>query len=121
MQLQPLRKFPKNETITCIVAGTNCSKVAEEVAGIDSVNKVLVADDATLKGFLPEILAPLVVNSQKQFNFSPYCCWFISFWQKSVASNSCFARYSTNIGYNWNHTMSKHLFAQYMLEMPFKH
>jgi electron transfer flavoprotein alpha subunit len=47
-------KIPKNETVTAIVAGTGCSKVAEEVAKISGVNKVLVVDDASFKGFLPE-------------------------------------------------------------------
>ena len=64
------KKIPKNESITCIVAGTNCGKIAEEVAKVEGVKKVLVVDDGSLKGFLPEVLAPIVVNSQKQFNFS---------------------------------------------------
>lgn len=64
------KKIPKNETITCLVAGTSCQKIAEDVAKIDSVNKVIVVEDASLKGFLPEALAPLVVNAQKQLNFS---------------------------------------------------
>lgn len=63
-------KIPKNETITCLVAGTGCSKVAEEVAKVNGVSKVLVYDSATLGGFLPETLAPVIVNGQKQFNFS---------------------------------------------------
>lgn len=64
------KKIPKNESITCIVAGTNCAKIAEDVAKVEGVKKVLVVDDGSLKGFLPEVLAPIVVNSQKQFNFS---------------------------------------------------
>jgi electron transfer flavoprotein alpha subunit len=47
-------KIPKNETVTAVVVGTGCSKVAEEVAKINGVNKVLVVDDASFKGFLPE-------------------------------------------------------------------
>jgi electron transfer flavoprotein alpha subunit len=47
-------KIPKNETITAIVAGTGCKAVADEVAKISGVNKVLVVEDASFKGFLPE-------------------------------------------------------------------
>lgn len=64
------KKIPQNESITCLVAGSGCQKVADEVAKIDSVKKVLVVDDAALKGFLPESLAPVVVNAQKQLNFT---------------------------------------------------
>lgn len=64
------KKLPKNENITCLVAGTSCSKVAEEVAKIEGVNKVLVVEDAGLKGFLSEVVAPLVVQTQKQSNFT---------------------------------------------------
>jgi electron transfer flavoprotein alpha subunit len=63
-------KIPKNETITCIVAGNECSKVAEEVSRIAGVNKVLIANNNALVGFLPEVLAPLIVSTQKQFSFS---------------------------------------------------
>lgn len=63
-------KIPKNETVTCIVAGTDCSKVADEVARISGVNKVLVVDNASFKGFLPESIAPVLVGAQKQFSFT---------------------------------------------------
>lgn len=63
-------KIPKNEKITCFVAGTGCSKVAEEVSRISGVNKVVVADDASFKGFLPESLAPALVQAQKQNSFT---------------------------------------------------
>lgn len=63
-------KIPKNETITCIVAGTDCSKVAEEASRLTGVKKVLVADNVAFNGFLPEVLAPVIVESQKQNNFS---------------------------------------------------
>lgn len=56
--------------VTCLVAGTNCSKVAEEVSKVSGVSKVLLADNAAFKGFLPEALTPLVLAMQKQFNFS---------------------------------------------------
>jgi len=64
-------KLPKNESITCLVAGNgDCSKIAEEVAGINGVTKVLVTNNPALNGFLPEAFAPLVVSAQKQFTFS---------------------------------------------------
>jgi len=56
--------------ITCLVAGTNCANVAAQVSAIDGVSKVLVAQDASYKGFLPEHLAPVLLESQKQFGFS---------------------------------------------------
>jgi electron transfer flavoprotein alpha subunit len=63
-------KIPKNESITCLVAGTDCGKVAEEVAKIAGVSKVLLADDARFKGFMPESFGPLIVSAQKQHNYS---------------------------------------------------
>jgi len=55
--------------VTCLVAGSNCSKVAEEVSKVAGVSKVLLADNAAFTGFLPEALTPLVLSMQKQFNF----------------------------------------------------
>ena len=63
-------KIPKNENLVCLVAGNDCSKVAEQVAKINGVKKVLVADNAKFKGFLPEFLAPLVAKAQKQHTFT---------------------------------------------------
>ena len=63
-------KIPKNEKLTCLVMGTGCNKVAEEVSKIAGVSKVLVADDAANKGFLPEVLSSLVVECQKKNSFT---------------------------------------------------
>jgi electron transfer flavoprotein alpha subunit len=63
-------KIPKNENIICLVVGTDCGKVADEVAKIAGVGKVLLADDARFKGFMPESLSPIVVNAQKQHSYS---------------------------------------------------
>ncbi|XP_062502690.1 electron transfer flavoprotein subunit alpha, mitochondrial-like [Corticium candelabrum] len=57
------------ETVA-LVAGTQCEKVVDTVAKIDGINKVLVADHDALKGYLPEIVSPLIVAAQKQFSFS---------------------------------------------------
>ncbi|KAG8331405.1 hypothetical protein J6590_042172 [Homalodisca vitripennis] len=56
--------------LSVLVAGTKCSQVAEELAKIPGLTKVLVAENAAFNGFLPETLAPLVLASQKQFNFT---------------------------------------------------
>lgn len=63
-------KIPKNETITCLVIGTDCGKVAESCSKIDKVKKVLVADSANFKGFMPETLAPFIAESQKKNSFT---------------------------------------------------
>lgn len=64
------RKLSPNEEITCFVIGTDCSSVADKIAKVADVKRVLVADNASFKGFLPETLAPLVVQSQKRFSFT---------------------------------------------------
>lgn len=56
--------------ITCLVAGTNVASVVEEVSKINGISKILVAQDDVYKGFLPENLTPLILESQKQFSFS---------------------------------------------------
>jgi electron transfer flavoprotein alpha subunit len=56
--------------VTCLVAGLNCAKVAEEVSKVDGVKKILVADGDVYKGLLPESLTPLVVEIQKQGKFT---------------------------------------------------
>ena len=56
--------------ITCLVAGEGCQGVAKELAGVKGVSKVLVADNAAFKGFMPEKLAPLLTATQENFKFS---------------------------------------------------
>jgi len=56
--------------ITCLVAGTSCDAVAKEVAGLDGVSKVLVAENKAYAGFLPEKLTPVLLASQDQFKFT---------------------------------------------------
>ncbi|GAB1605241.1 electron transfer flavoprotein subunit alpha, mitochondrial-like [Argonauta hians] len=56
--------------ITCLVAGTQCAKIAESVSKIKGVGKVLVAESESFKGFLPEALTPLLLSVQKQYKFS---------------------------------------------------
>ncbi|VDM60768.1 unnamed protein product [Angiostrongylus costaricensis] len=58
------------DDVAVLVTGANASKVAEQVAKISGVKKVLVAQDDKLKNNLPERVTPVVLASQKQFNFS---------------------------------------------------
>ncbi|XP_054278699.1 electron transfer flavoprotein subunit alpha, mitochondrial-like [Macrosteles quadrilineatus] len=53
-----------------LVAGTKCSQVADELSKIPGLSKVLVAEHAAFNGFLPESLTPLILATQKQFNFT---------------------------------------------------
>ncbi|KAK2917846.1 electron transfer flavoprotein subunit alpha, mitochondrial [Channa argus] len=59
--------------VSCLVAGTNCAKVVEQVSKIQGVKKVLVAQHDSYKGALPEELTPLILATQKQFNFTHIC------------------------------------------------
>ncbi|CAD5121489.1 DgyrCDS9994 [Dimorphilus gyrociliatus] len=56
--------------VSCLVAGEQCANIAEEVSKIDGVSKVLVSDNATFKGLLPESITPLVLEAHNQFKFS---------------------------------------------------
>ncbi|PIC51773.1 hypothetical protein B9Z55_000215 [Caenorhabditis nigoni] len=60
--------------VSVLVTGANASKVAEQVAKVNGVKRVLVAEDEKLKNNLPgeneERVAPVVVASHKQFNFT---------------------------------------------------
>ena len=53
-------------------AGAGVQDVAKEVAAVNGVTKVLVADNAGFNGFLPEKLTPLLVASQVTFSLDPY-------------------------------------------------
>lgn len=59
--------------VSCLIAGTDCSKVAEQISKVPGVKKVLVAQHASYKGALPEELTPLVLATQQQFNFTHIC------------------------------------------------
>ncbi|XP_003746909.1 probable electron transfer flavoprotein subunit alpha, mitochondrial [Galendromus occidentalis] len=55
---------------SCPSDATDVSGVASEAGKADGVKKLLVADDASLDGLLPERVAPVILASQKQFNFT---------------------------------------------------
>ncbi|XP_005798286.1 electron transfer flavoprotein subunit alpha, mitochondrial [Xiphophorus maculatus] len=59
--------------VSCLVAGTNCAKVVEEISKVQGVKKILVAQHDSYKGALPEELTPLILETQKQFNFTHIC------------------------------------------------
>ncbi|XP_034968277.1 electron transfer flavoprotein subunit alpha, mitochondrial isoform X1 [Zootoca vivipara] len=59
--------------VSCLVAGTNCEKVAQELSKVQGVVKVLVSQHDAYKGFLPEELTPLILATQKQFNYTHIC------------------------------------------------
>ncbi|KAF3854814.1 hypothetical protein F7725_022869 [Dissostichus mawsoni] len=59
--------------VTCLVAGTNCAQVVEQVSKVQGVQKILVAQHDSYKGSLPEELTPLILQTQKQFNFTHIC------------------------------------------------
>lgn len=56
--------------VTALVLGADCAKAAVGAAAINGVSKVLVADDAAFKGFLPEAIAPAVIAAQKASGFT---------------------------------------------------
>uniref|UniRef100_A0A8D0HIL1 Electron transfer flavoprotein subunit alpha n=1 Tax=Sphenodon punctatus TaxID=8508 RepID=A0A8D0HIL1_SPHPU len=59
--------------VSCLVAGTNCDKVAQELCKVQGVAKILVAQHDAYKGLLPEELTPLILATQKQFNYTHIC------------------------------------------------
>lgn len=59
--------------VTCLVAGTDCAKVVQEISKVQGVKKVLVAQHDSYKGSLPEELTPLILATQQQFNFTHIC------------------------------------------------
>ncbi|XP_071447198.1 electron transfer flavoprotein subunit alpha, mitochondrial [Hetaerina americana] len=56
--------------VTVLVAGTKCGPVAEQLSKASGLSRVLVAENDAFTGFLPESLTPLILASQKQFNFT---------------------------------------------------
>ncbi|KAJ7388966.1 hypothetical protein OS493_034604 [Desmophyllum pertusum] len=56
--------------VSALVAGTSCGTVVEELSKVEGISKIFVAEHEAYKGFLPEAIAPLIVATQNQFNFS---------------------------------------------------
>ncbi|XP_039094165.1 electron transfer flavoprotein subunit alpha, mitochondrial isoform X1 [Hyaena hyaena] len=59
--------------VSCLVAGTKCDKVAQDLCKVAGVAKVLIAQHDAYKGLLPEELTPLILATQKQFNYTHIC------------------------------------------------
>ncbi|WP_321811923.1 MULTISPECIES: electron transfer flavoprotein subunit alpha/FixB family protein [unclassified Burkholderia] len=51
-----------SDAVDVLVCGDHCRSVAEEIARLEGVGKVLLAQSASLAHFLPENVAPLVVS-----------------------------------------------------------
>jgi len=56
--------------VSCLVAGSQCAKVAEEVSKVKGVNKILLADNEAFNGGLAEALTPLILATHSQFKYS---------------------------------------------------
>ncbi len=56
--------------VTCLVAGEQVASVVSQLAQFSVIKKILIAENASYKGFLAESMTPLVIATQKQFNFS---------------------------------------------------
>ncbi|XP_069812433.1 electron transfer flavoprotein subunit alpha, mitochondrial [Dendropsophus ebraccatus] len=59
--------------VSCLVVGTECAKVAEQLAKVQGISKLFVVQHEAYKGFLPEELTPLILEAQKQFSFTHIC------------------------------------------------
>uniref|UniRef100_A0A8C5KY20 Electron transfer flavoprotein subunit alpha n=1 Tax=Jaculus jaculus TaxID=51337 RepID=A0A8C5KY20_JACJA len=77
--------------VSCLVAGTKCDKVAQDLCKVAGVAKVLVAQHDAYKGLLPEELTPLVLETHKQFNYTHICAGASAFGKNMhVAAFCCF-------------------------------
>jgi len=57
--------------ITALLVGSKTKEVAEQLSKAKGVTKMLIAEDPKLfEGFLPEVLAPVILAAQSQFKFS---------------------------------------------------
>lgn len=56
--------------VAVLVAGTKCGPAADMISKASGISKVLVAENEAFKGFTAESLTPLILATQKQFNFT---------------------------------------------------
>ncbi|XP_028921608.1 electron transfer flavoprotein subunit alpha, mitochondrial [Ornithorhynchus anatinus] len=70
--------------VSCLVAGTKCDKVAQDLSQVAGVAKILVAQHDMYKGLLPEELTPLILATQKQFNYTHICAGASAFGKSLV-------------------------------------
>lgn len=100
--------------VTCLVAGSNCGAAVDAVSKLFGVSKLLVAQNDVYKGFLPEIISPLVVEAQKQFNFSHIIAPETAFGKNvlpRIAAKLDVAQFSGVIGINDENTFVRTLYA----------
>ncbi|KAL6038478.1 hypothetical protein STEG23_014301 [Scotinomys teguina] len=59
--------------VPCLVARTKCDKVVQDLCEVAGIEKVLAAQYEAYKGLLPEELTLLILETQKQFNYTHIC------------------------------------------------
>jgi len=57
-------------SVTGLVVGSNCSETAKQMSQVLGVSKVLVAENASYKGNLPETITPIITGLQAKHSFS---------------------------------------------------
>ncbi|GAB5572250.1 electron transfer flavoprotein subunit alpha [Prionailurus iriomotensis] len=72
--------------VSCLVAGTKCDKVAQDLCKVAGVAKVLIAQHDAYKGLLPEELTPLILATQKQFSYTHICAGASAFGKVALLS-----------------------------------
>lgn len=56
--------------VSVLVVGTKCGPAAEAVSKVNGLARVIVAEGDAFKGFTAENITPVVLATQKQFNFT---------------------------------------------------
>jgi len=56
--------------ISVLLAGTKCGPAAEQLAKVEGLSKILVAENDAFKGFVAENITALIVATQNQFKFT---------------------------------------------------
>lgn len=56
--------------ITCLLAGSKIGPALETLKKVDGIEKILTVENELLKGWLPEYMASIVLDIQKQNNYS---------------------------------------------------
>ncbi|KAG5878515.1 hypothetical protein JTB14_018899 [Gonioctena quinquepunctata] len=56
--------------VSVLVAGAKCGPASEALTKVEGISKIMVAENEAFKGFTAESLTNLVLNAQKQFNYT---------------------------------------------------
>ncbi|MEM7616955.1 MAG: FAD-binding protein [Pseudomonadota bacterium] len=62
-------KIQDVKNIAVLVAGFECTEIAEKASKINSVNKILLADDVSYKHYLAENMANLILSIADEYNY----------------------------------------------------